>query len=174
MPGTNGDDWLGGTSGNDTLFGEAGDDWLWGKQGNDILDGGTGFDWSYYYFSSGPVTANLGAGTASDGDGGGLWEPAATVAGHGGFAASAELVIVTTNIAGAITTASAAAAIGSAASAYTAGAMRLFAVDNGSASALFLFTSAGADAAVSDAELTRLAGLTDTAATATTDYVFMA
>lgn len=51
------------------------------------------------------------------------------------------------------------AAIGSAGSAHAAGATALFAVDNGSASALYLFTSVVADALVSAAELTLLVNL---------------
>jgi hypothetical protein len=88
-----------------------------------------------------------------------LLEGAVTVAGPGGFGPGAEFVLVTRNITGALTAASASAAIGSATSAYAVGQRALFAVDNGSASALFLFTSAGADAVVSAAELALLATL---------------
>ena len=46
-------------------------------------------------------------------------------------------------------------------------------MDNGTDSALFLFTSSGANAAVSAAELSQLASLSGTAATALGDYVFV-
>jgi hypothetical protein len=48
----------------------------------------------------------------------------------------------------------------------------LFMVDNGSSSALYLFTSAGADALVSSSELALLATLTGTPATGTADLLF--
>jgi hypothetical protein len=90
----------------------------------------------------------------------------------GAFANSAELVIVTPNIAGAITATSAAAAIGSATSAYAAGAVRLFAVDNGTDTSLYLFKSAGADAQIGATELTLIGTLQGTAQTAFADYAF--
>lgn len=106
------------------------------------------------------------------GDGDAVVEGALSRAGPGGFSPDAELVVITGNIAGSITASSAAAKIGSASSAYAAGAKALFAVDNGSASKLYLFTSAGDDATVSAAELKLLASLTGTPATAVGDYVF--
>lgn len=108
------------------------------------------------------------------GDGDTLVEGSVAVPGPGGFAPGAKLVIVTGNIAGAITTASAAANVGAATAAYAAGATRLFALDNGAQTGLFLFTSAGADASVSAAELTLIATATTTPATALADYVFVA
>ena len=108
------------------------------------------------------------------GDGDTTVEGAATIAGPGGFAPTAELVVVTGNIAGAITAASAAAKIGSATSAYAANATALFAVDNGTESGVFLFHSAAADATVSAAELTQVVSATATPATALADYVFTA
>jgi hypothetical protein len=97
---------------------------------------------------------------------------ATTTTGPGGFASTAELVVVTANIAGAITAASAAAAIGSATSAYAVGQKVLFAVDNGTTSAVYLFTAAGADALVSDTELTLLANLSATPSLTTSDFGF--
>jgi hypothetical protein len=91
----------------------------------------------------------------------------------GGFATAAELVIFSTDIAGAITAASAAAAIGSATAAYANGNTQLFAVDNGTQTGIFLFRSAGADALVSAPELTLLA-LANGGASALSDYVFAA
>jgi len=92
----------------------------------------------------------------------------------GGFATTSELVIVSNDIAGAINVTSAAAAIGSASGAYASGDARLFAVDNGTASGLFLFTYSAADATVSAAELALLGTATATPASAAADYVFVA
>jgi Ca2+-binding RTX toxin-like protein len=63
-------DQLDGISGDDTLTGGAGDDTLFGGAGNDTLDGGNQIDVANYGPSTGPVTVNLEAGTASDGQGG--------------------------------------------------------------------------------------------------------
>ncbi len=90
----------------------------------------------------------------------------------GGFSAGAELVMFTRNIAGSITTTSAAGAIGSATSAYTSGDRRLFAVDNGSSSALFLFTAADPDSLVTASELQLLATLSGTKALVLADLLF--
>jgi Ca2+-binding RTX toxin-like protein len=73
--------------------------------------------------------------------------------GPGGFDSSAELVIVTADIAGSLTLDKAAAAIGSANQAYAAGQTVVFVVDNGFDSWALYFQSAGADATVSAAEL---------------------
>jgi len=78
---------------------------------------------------------------------------ATTTTGPGGFDSSAELVVITADIAGAFSLDKAAAAIGSANQAYTAGQTSVFVVDNGSDSWALYFQSSGADAAVSAAEL---------------------
>jgi hypothetical protein len=106
------------------------------------------------------------------GDGDALLEGAVSMAGPGGFAKTAELVIVTGNIAGAINTTTAAAKIGSATSAYAVGNKALFVVDNGASSAVYLFTAADADAAVEANELTLLAQLTTAPSTTTADFLF--
>ncbi len=62
--------------------------------------------------------------------------------------------------------------IGSAASPYTTGATRLFAVDNGTQTGIFLFTSSGHDATVSANELTQIA-LVNGTMTALSDYIFV-
>jgi hypothetical protein len=54
------------------------------------------------------------------------------------------------------------------------GNTRLFAVDNGTASGLFLFTASAADASVSAAELTLVGVATNTPATVLGDYLFVA
>lgn len=87
-------------------------------------------------------------------------------------AADAELVLFTQDIAGDITAASAAAAIGSASPAYATGATRIFAVDKGGASAVYLFTSAGNDAQMSNTKLVLLATLQNSASTTLADYAF--
>jgi Ca2+-binding RTX toxin-like protein len=168
-----GNDTLSGGSGNDTLIGGAGNDLVSGGSGSDLFiadsligsDTITDFVHSTDKFSVSQAKLPVGNGnTTIDG--------ATTIVSGGGFAASAELVVVTGDIAGAITAASAAAEIGSAASAYAVGQTALFAVDNGTNSAVYYFKSAGADAQVSASELTLLATLQNTPATATTDYLF--
>jgi hypothetical protein len=106
------------------------------------------------------------------GDADDLLEGGVSIAGPGGFDPSAELVVLTTNLA-TLGASAAAAAIGSANTAYTAGRTALFAVDNGASSQLYLFTSSGADAVVSAAELQLLVTLEGTPATAVSDYFFM-
>ena len=167
-----------------TLIGNTANNALKGGAGADTLTGGGGADAFVFNsktgsdlitdFLSGTDTLRISQAGLRIGDGDTVIDGSARIAGPGGFAAANELVIVTGNIAGAITTASAAAAIGSAGSAYAAGATRLFAVDNGTSSGLFLFTSSAANAAVSAAELTLLGVVGNTATTAVADYQFVA
>jgi Ca2+-binding RTX toxin-like protein len=190
--GNSGGNNLKGQGGADTINGGGGGDNINGGSGADVLDGGSGGDTltggsSADAFVFGSALASDGVTdfvSGSDGlritqsgitigDGDAVVEGAVTRAGPGGFANTAELVVITTNITGAITAASAAAAIGSASSAYTVGSTVLFAVDNGSDSALFRFEAANANAAVSASELTQLASLTGTAAIATGDVSFV-
>ena len=65
-----GDDTLTGTIGNNELFGGAGNDTLIGLAGDDLLNGGDGTDTADYSSAAGPVSVNLAAGTADDGEGG--------------------------------------------------------------------------------------------------------
>ena len=65
-----GNDIISGGSGADTLSGGAGDDQIFGNAGNDVLDGGAGNDIVSFASAASGVTVNMGAGTASDGDGG--------------------------------------------------------------------------------------------------------
>lgn len=175
LSGGNGTDTLAGGGGADTLNGGAGADRLGGGAGSDvfILGSLSGTD-LLLDFASGSDLLRISQGAIRIGDGDTAIEGAVTIAGPGGFGSGAELVIVTGNLAGGLSASAAAAAIGSATTAYATGARVLFAVDDGGSSALFLFTSSSANAQVSAAELTLLATLTGTAATTTADFAFAA
>jgi Ca2+-binding RTX toxin-like protein len=163
---------LSGGAGNDTLTGGAGNDSLAGGADADtfVFNGTNGFD-TIIDWSSAADTLRFSMSAIKVGDGDTLVENATVRSAPGGFSTAAELVIFSSNIAGAITTASAAAAIGSATSAYAVGANVLFAVDNGTQNGVFLFHSAGADAQVSAAELTEIVQANGSA-TGLADYVF--
>lgn len=188
LEGDSGANRLEGQDGDDHLDGRAGDDTLIGGSGDDSLIGGDGADLFVLL-----ATPHVGYGqidhvddlvTGIDrigidrstgiGDGDALVEGAVTRSAPGGFAATAELVIFTADmVAGDIHIAeNAAPTIGSATSAYAAGATALFVVDDGLGSAVYLFTSAGNDALVSAGELTCLALLNGTPATVSGDYLF--
>jgi Ca2+-binding RTX toxin-like protein len=173
LTGNTGNNGLNGAGGNDTLVGGAGNDTLIGGSGNDtiVLNSLVGSD-TITDFVSGADKLQISQSGIAVGDGDTLVEGAVSIAGPGGFAASAELVVVTGNIAGALTTASAAAAIGSATSAYAVGQETLFMVDNGTDSALYLFSSLDTDALVEAGELTLLATLAGTGNTTTGDILF--
>jgi Ca2+-binding RTX toxin-like protein len=64
-----GADTLTGSSGNDVISGGTEDDVLVGNAGDDDLDGGSGTDVASYANAGGPVTIDLGAGTACCGAG---------------------------------------------------------------------------------------------------------
>lgn len=73
LTGDAGDNYIAGNGGADSLFGGHGDDFLQGGAGNDLLDGGANgpfVDTADYTNSPSGVTADLVAGTASDGFGG--------------------------------------------------------------------------------------------------------
>jgi Ca2+-binding RTX toxin-like protein len=177
-----------GAGGNDRITGGAANDTLTGGTGADTLIGGTGAD---DFVLSSSSAADLiydfkgGSSTAGDdimvsragiriGDGDTALEGAIARSASGGFAKGAELVVFTSNISGSITTAAAAAKVGSATSAYAVGNTALFAVDNGTSSAVLLFTAVDADAVVEATELRLLATLTSTPSTAVSDYGLMA
>ena len=165
-----------------TLVGNASANTLDGKSGSDKLTGGAGADIFALSsmlgsdlitdFAHGVDKLRLSQAAIRVGDGDTLVENAVSLAGPNGFNTSAELVVVTHDIAGSITAASAATAIGHANSNYAAGDTRLFVVDNGSDSAVYLFKSADANSAVSANELTLLTTLDNTASTNVSDYVF--
>lgn len=165
-----------------TLVGNSGGNVLAGGTGADTVTGGAGADIFVLSNTSGSdlitdfVTGiddlRISQAGVRVGDGDTVVEGAVSIGGPGGFSSAAEFVVVTGNIAGSITTASAAAAIGSASSAYAVGATRLFAVDNGSSSALYLFTAADANSVVSAGELTLLASLQSAPGLGTGDLIF--
>ncbi len=172
---------LNGGTGNDTLNGGAGNDTLIGAAGADSLTGGAGND-AFLFNSKVGVDTVADFDTVADrfvfsqatlrvGDGDLVVDNGQTVFGFGGHAASAEVVIVQTNVFGTIDAGAAAAVIGSASSNYTNGATRLFAVDNGTQTGIFLFTSSGADAQVTAGELTQIA-LVNGTITNLSDYTF--
>lgn len=70
VTGTNADDVLYGTPGDDTLQGLWNYDWLFGSAGNDRLDGGTEIDLVLYDTLPGAVVADLGSGRAVKASGG--------------------------------------------------------------------------------------------------------
>ncbi|MCW5662668.1 MAG: hypothetical protein KIT35_02435 [Piscinibacter sp.] len=172
---------LNGLAGNDVLNGGAGNDTLIGSVGADVLTGGANND-AFLFNSKVGVDTVTDFDTVADrfvfsqatlrvGDGDTTVENAQTVFGFGGHAASAELVIVQTNVFGTIDAGAAAAVIGSASSNYAAGATRLFAVDNGTQTGIFLFTSSAANAQVTADELTQIA-LVNGTLTNLSDYTF--
>ena len=169
-----GDDTVSGGSGNDTINGSTGSDRLTGGTGNDVfvLNSRVGSD-NITDFVTGGDDLRITQSSLRIGDGDLLVEGAVRVASAGGFSAAAELVIHTNNAA-TLSTSAAAAAIGSASSAYAVGRTALFVVDNGVSSGVYLFTAADANAQVSASELTLLATLTGTASTSSLDYVFSA
>jgi len=176
---------LTGSDFNDTLKGNSSANLLKGGAGADKLTGGADTDTFVFNSKTGSDTITdflsatdkikFGQSAIRIGDGDLLVEGGVVRAsGSGGFANSAELVIMQQNISGAINTSSAASIIGSATAAYALGKTALFAVDNGTASGLFLFTSANTDALVSAVELTQLGVIGSTATTALADYGFIA
>ncbi|WP_085317239.1 calcium-binding protein [Derxia lacustris] len=175
---------LDGAAGNDTLDGRDGDDTLGGGAGDDSLIGGSGADRFVFDsptgsdrvadFASGSDRLVFDASAWGLGNGDATVDGAVAVAGPGGFAASAELVLVTADLAGSIASASAAAtAIGSASGAYAVGAARLFVLDDGAQTAVWAFHAADGDAAVSAGELALVTLLLNTGSTALGDYQFI-
>jgi len=125
-----------------------------------------------FYFSTATMIADFATGSdtirfASSmvGDNDTLLENVSVSAG-GAFSSSAEMVIFTTDAVATFNSSSflqpfvstaATTVIGSANAAFAIGAERLFAIDDGTSSAIFQFTAANADAAVTVDELSLLA-----------------
>lgn len=81
-----------------------------------------------------------------------------------------ELISASTGYWQHITASAVVAQIGNADAAFALGDKRLFVVDDGNDSAIFQFTSAGADAVVSDAELELIAVVNDVSTLSSTDF----
>ncbi|HSV70864.1 MAG TPA: calcium-binding protein [Methylibium sp.] len=200
LSGSAGSNNLFGLGGDDRLVGRDGFDNLQGGDGSDTLVGGAGYDYyyggagadrfvldaketlTYYYdflldFESGTDRVQVSMNAFDVGDGDNAMEGAVTRSAPGGFGVNAELVAFTQDL-GYYTTyaSSAAATIGSANAAYAAGDVRLFLVQgvtgSTTASALWLFTSSGADAVVDVSELQLVATLSGPSAAVTGDFLF--
>ncbi len=171
-----------GGAGADALSGNAGANTLTGGAGGDTLSGAGGIDTFVFNslvgadtvtdFASGTDRMRISQSGLRIGDGDTSVEGGVVAAGPGGFSSTAELVIVSSDIAGAITAASAATAIGNAVGNYFFGATAMFVVDNGTDTALYRFSSSAPDNHVSASELTLVATLGGTASTTLADYVF--
>ncbi|MBK6864474.1 MAG: hypothetical protein IPG91_13485 [Ideonella sp.] len=172
LTGTDAIDGTGNTLDN-TLYGNAAANRFTGDAGHDtfVIDGLLASD-TITDFASGTDRLQVSMAAIPVGDGDKLVEGAVVSAGPGGFDASAEFVVMTSDIAGVIDATAASSAIGSAFSAYAVGSKALFMVDNGTDSALYYFSALDADAAVEANELTLLATLQGTASTATSDLIF--
>ena len=174
---------LRGSSGNDTLNGAAGNDVLTGGTGADRVTGGTGNDTFVFDsksatqydtitdFASVNDTLRFSQATLRVGDGDAVVDGGQTYNGFGGHSAAAEVVVFQANVFGTIDTGSAAAIIGSASSNYATGATRIFAVDNGTQTGVFLFTSSANNAQVTAGELVQIA-LIEGTMTSLSDYTF--
>jgi Ca2+-binding RTX toxin-like protein len=182
LRGAVGGDSLNGGAGSDTLSGGEGADTLVGGEAADSLAGGNAADFFVFDNAGGADTVAdfvtgidrvvLGlAGLGPIGDGDTLVEGALLRASPGGWGAANEFVVFTTNLV-TLNAFSATLVIGSATAPVTAGQRKVFVVDNGASTAVFRFTSADGDAVVTAAELTQLALLSGTAATALADYAF--
>lgn len=190
-------DWLDGGAGNDTLIGGrhldggTGDDLLrlsvsgeaFGREGHDVFEcsavvaTGQGavevldFEHLIDQFAVSQSTLAVGDGDLVV-DGATVAAGTSTGTGPGGFDASAELVIVAADVVGDLTPEAAAAAIGSANSAFAGGQTAVFVLDNGVDSAAFYFQSSGNDALVSSNELSLLVTLTGSVNLSVEDVVW--
>ena len=181
ITGNGGSNVLRGAGGNDTLKGGGGQDILRGDSGDDSLTGGGGADEFRFDsltgsdvvsdFGSGSDRVGIGRSALPVGNGDLVVDGGVMITGPGGFAATAELVILTTSLAS-LSPSAAAAGLGSASTAYGLNQQAVFAVDDGVSSAVYLFKSAGPDAGVSAAELTLLGTLSGAASTHLADYLF--
>lgn len=176
------DNLLSGNAAGNVLAGEAGNDTLIGGSGADRLSGGAGSD-VFRIVAGGADTITdfdlvadhlqLGMSYFRVGDGDTRVEGALQRAASGGFGAANELVIFTQNLAS-LGSSAAPAGIGTATAVLPTGLRKVFVVDNGVNSAVYLFTSADNNAVVSAAELTLAAQLTGVTGTTGGDFLFMA
>lgn len=160
---------LDGGIGDDTISAWGGQVQLIGNVGSDtFVLTGRGSDPGFLQvadFESGFDRLAVSQSTLPVGNGDLVVDNAVAIAGPGGFDAGAELVIVTSDLAGGALLDQAAAAIGSANQAYAAGQTAVFMVDDGSSSYALYFQSSGADATVSADELSVMATLAGTPST---------
>ncbi len=174
--------WLIGNAASNTLRGEAGADRLTGGAGSDVLTGGSGADQFLFTSKVGSdIVTDFSVSTGDRfvfsqrtlpvGDADLVLEGAVGRSSPGGFATTAELVLMTTPLSN-LSSNAAAAAIGSATSAYATGQTALFVVENSTNSAIYYFTSSGNDALVSASELTLLATVTNYTAPVLAHYTF--
>ncbi|WP_410498808.1 hypothetical protein [Chitinibacter sp. S2-10] len=163
---------LNGGSGDDVLIGAAGNDVLYGGAGADrfVFDSKSGFDTVKDFATGSDKIVFDSSGLGGLGDKDGILEGSVIRGAPGGFTKAAELVVFSSNISGSITAVSAAAKIGSASSAYVVGDERIFVVDNGTQTGIYLFKAVDADAAVESNELTLLGYVNGQ--TGMTDYLF--
>jgi Ca2+-binding RTX toxin-like protein len=151
------DDILSAVGGSVHLFGAAGSDTF-------VLAGKEALDLDMLWvddFASGFDRLAVSQSGLAVGNGDLVVDGAVSVAGPGGFKASAELVIVTADISGGVLLDQAAAAIGHANQAYASGQTAVFMVDDGASTYVLYFQSSALDATVSADELSvigRLAG----------------
>ncbi|MBB6340578.1 hypothetical protein HNP49_000728 [Pseudomonas fluvialis] len=166
---------LAGNAAANTLNGGAGSDTLTGGGGADrfVLDNSATGDLISDFLSGTDKLVLDNSGLGGIGDKDALLEGALLRSAAGGFSTSAELVVFSSNISGSITATAASANIGSATSAYAIGDSRIFAVDNGSQTAVYQFKAVDTDAAVESHEL-KLLGTLNSAQTAIGDYLFQA
>jgi Ca2+-binding RTX toxin-like protein len=179
LDGGDGNDALTGSTGNDVLLGGAGDDNLAGVSGNDTMTGGAGADVFFANGTSGTITVkdfvpgtdHLGISIASISGNAHMLHPenALVRPAPGGFSPDAGLVIFTQHMATA-SAANAAAVIGAATADFMDRGTELFAVSTATDTTIYLFTSKGADAVVSAAELTKLAVLVGTPSVTIADF----
>jgi Ca2+-binding RTX toxin-like protein len=169
---------LDGGAGGDTLSASGGQVELIGHAGSDtfVLTGKED-DQNLLWiqdFTSGVDKLAVSQSSLAVGNGDLVVDGAVAIPGPGGFDASAELVIVTQDLADGTLLEQAAAAIGSANQAYTAGQTAVFVVDDGTNSFALYFESSGADATVSADELSVIAQLVTTPSVGLGDIVWRA
>lgn len=151
-------------TGSDTITNTAG----WASAGNDKIQV------SMTAFAAGDANTTVANAAAVTG-----------LAGGGELAVNAELGVITTNVTDGVggaatdlTFATAAAVAGGMGALFAgnvaAGTKKILAFDDGVDTAVFLFTSAAADATIVAAELTLIGIFSGVAATATADYAFIA
>jgi Ca2+-binding RTX toxin-like protein len=174
---------LRGNAGNDTLSGSGGNDVLIGGAGSDRLTGGAGKDTFHFDskvgsdvitdFKQVDDTFRFSQAALRIGNGNSVVDGFQTTYGYGGFLAAQEVTVFTADIYGPVSSSNAAGVIYGATTAFATGATRLFVVDNGTDSSMFLFRSADNNQYVSAAELTMLGTFNGTA-TQASDYTFSA